>query len=391
MSPFTSLRALALAGALALAVPALASAHPAVFTQTTTIVRSGAPSPPTAADLITRTEYYIQNDGRSIILQETNGVTDTVHPAVPASGFQPAVPETVAGGGVTNFKQLPSTFRANTTLFPTKASWLGYVPAHTDVQVHATCVGPAALSDPANIAAWQNDPFYNYIPWQKTSAGIGDDPAKWIPVVKDKTGVDLGTLATVAELTTACGTLGGTYFPADAVLTTPASTASASVADAVAPVQAAKAASDQAAADASAARQAADGRTAAAQADLAAARTEITRLQLAATPLRLTLDGRRTSPTLVTQGQPVKLTGPPLQLVRVRLLVGELTARRLGLKSRVLATRAVTSGAGGALSAVLKPTAAAAAAIRRAKGALPITVDALAGQKLVAVSTVAAP
>ena len=32
----------------------------------------------------------------------------------------------------------------------------------------------------ANILAWQEDPFFNYIPWQKTSVGIGDEPAKWI-------------------------------------------------------------------------------------------------------------------------------------------------------------------------------------------------------------------
>ena len=43
------------------------------------------------------------------------------------------------------------------------------------------------LEMPANIVSWQNDPFYDYIPWQRTSANIGDNPASWIPVVKTLT------------------------------------------------------------------------------------------------------------------------------------------------------------------------------------------------------------
>src|SRR5262249_11896424 len=111
---------------------------------------------------------------------------------------------------------------------------LEYAPAQTGIQVHATCGGVAALSDPANIAqvwdrASDHDPFYNYIPWQKDSAGLGDNPSQWIGVVKSVTGVDLST---VSDLAGACTALGGTYHPPD----TKSVTASAAIADAVAPL-----------------------------------------------------------------------------------------------------------------------------------------------------------
>ena len=108
-----------------------------------------------------------------------------------------------------------------------------YAPAQTGVQAHATCAGVAGLTSSANILGWQGaDPFYNYIPWQKTTANLGDDPSKWIPVVKTATGVDLSTLSTVTEFTNACTGLGGAYKAAD----TPSAIANALVAAAVLPL-----------------------------------------------------------------------------------------------------------------------------------------------------------
>src|SRR6202000_2862793 len=109
--------------------------------------------------------------------RETNGVGPHV------------VGGTVVGGGLLNLtKVLPGSYRADMSALQK----LAYLPAQTGVQLHATCSGVAALEDPTNIwAAWSrsdNDPFYNYIPWQRTSAGFGDDPSKWIAVVKNVAG-----------------------------------------------------------------------------------------------------------------------------------------------------------------------------------------------------------
>src|SRR5262249_1819398 len=130
------------------------------------------------------------------------------------------------GGGMLNLsKVLPSAYRAAMTV----TQKLAYGPAQTGIQVHATCGGVAALTDPTNIAqvwdrASDHDPFYNYIPWQKESAGLGDNPSQWIGVVKNVTGVDLPPVSDVAA---ACTGLGGPYPPAD----TRSATASAAIAD----------------------------------------------------------------------------------------------------------------------------------------------------------------
>ncbi|WP_354700160.1 hypothetical protein DSM112329_00424 [Paraconexibacter sp. AEG42_29] len=363
----------ALAAAV-LAVPAAASAHPGIFTLDAKIVRPGAPTPPTVADAITQRQYAILNDGYVTVLRESNGITDTAKAAVPASGNEPAQPATVAGGGMLNYKLLPGAIRANTAAFPDKASWLAYLPARSDVQAHATCANVPALESTPNILAWQNDPFYRYIPWQKTSAGIADEPAKWIPVVKTATGVDLSTLTSVDDFTKACTALGGTYAPADATVTLPPNASSASIADAVAPVTAAKVAAEAAA-------DAANARAAAAETARAAAVADVQRLQLAATPLRLTLTAPPTLKTLPTAGVPVRVTGAPLTVVRVRLLTTDAKAKALKLKSRVFATATVTLDATGASARTLKPTAAAGRAIQRGKGSLALTVDAVAGDR----------
>src|SRR5262249_46915590 len=148
--------------------------------------------PANSDDMALQVQGAIANDGYATGIRETNGV---------------------ATGGMINYKMLPTVFRATMS----KLEMVNYPQAQTGFQAHATCQGVAALANPANIVAWQDDPYFNYIPWQKTSAGVGgdDDPTRWIAVVQAATGINLGTVNTAAEFTAACASLGGTYAPAD--------------------------------------------------------------------------------------------------------------------------------------------------------------------------------
>ncbi len=208
----TSLRMAGLAAALALAVPAAASAHPGIYTVTQKVAGAGIVFP-NAAGLTDRTQYVVANDGYAVGFTETAG-----------SGTQ---------GGMLNYKTMPTTYRADMTPEEKRT----YAPAQTLLQPHATCedvpaLDPTTVSGGANILAWQllpgttnntalppvavPDPYFNYIPWQKTGVTIGADtnllgenPAFWIPVVQAATGVDLSTLTTEAQFTTACKALNG--------------------------------------------------------------------------------------------------------------------------------------------------------------------------------------
>ena len=51
---------------------------------------------------------------------------------------------------------------------------------------------------------WQDDPFYNYIPWQRTSVGIGDEPAKWIASSRSPPASTCAALNTRGEAEAAC-------------------------------------------------------------------------------------------------------------------------------------------------------------------------------------------
>lgn len=213
--------ALAVLVALALAIPASASAHPGVYTVTAKVATPGVTfaTDPTGAGLGEQTQYAIANDGWAKGFAETNGLT--------------------SGGGMINYKSMPGGYRNGTSATPattpmTPEEKRAYVPAQTNVQAHATC-DLASLKTGAAILAWQGaDPFFNYVPWQKDSAGLGDEPSEWIPVVQGITGVDLAALSTEAEFKTACEGKGGTYYKAD----TPSVIDAAAIAAAVEPVQA---------------------------------------------------------------------------------------------------------------------------------------------------------
>ena len=201
----------------ALAVPAGALSHGSVFETTAKTIAPGDTAPIPFGDLVDQTQYVVTNHGYTMVLRESNGALDH---------------------GMINFKVLPRRLPEPAGLRArgrgTRTRLLS--EGDTAVQPHATCRGGTGLGE-AQILAWQGaDPFYNYVPWQKTAAGLQDEAevATWIGVVKTATGVDLATLNTVSDFTTACAGIGGTYTPADATVTTAAALASGTIADATA-------------------------------------------------------------------------------------------------------------------------------------------------------------
>ncbi len=215
-----------------------------------------------------------------------------------------------------------------------------------------------------------NDPFYNYVPWQKTKAGVytgdtlvagfGDDPTKWIPVVKSVTGVDLSTLSTVADFTSACQGLGGTYHPAD----TASNVTSAVVADATGPL--------------SAQVTSLTAQVGSLVPQLASLTSENAALK-AAVPakraLALTLTGRKLDPSAVT----TMVTGVAGQAVTVKLTLGSAVAKALRLKSATLATRTARINIQGAALISLAAKHSVLKALGKSKGSLTATVTAVSG------------
>jgi hypothetical protein len=369
------LRAAGALAALALAaLPAAASAHPGVYTLTATTAPAGV-TYPTTAGLGSETQYAIANDGWALGLRETNGLAGS--------------------GGMINYKTMPGTWRVGMT----SAQKLHFPAAQTGVQAHATCQGVAALQDDATVLAWQSaDPFYAYIPWQKTSASLGDVPDKWIPVVKAATGVDLSTLTTVGDFTAACAGLGGTYVPADVS----SNISSANVAAATAPLNAqiatlqsqlgtalakitrlegdnatlaaGKAASDQAAASAANGQAAADGR---------ATEAEAARLAQAGRPLTMKLATR----SFPADRAVAMVTGPAGTTVTVTGQIRVGPAATLGLSSRVVARATTTIDASGAALVTLRPSKLAVRALRaHGAAATPVTVIADSGASIATAS-----
>ncbi len=182
---------------------------------------------PTGATLQdTPQQALIANDGYATLWTESNGLTDH---------------------GWLNLKFAPGGFRAPMT----GLEWITYGNIQTGIQTHATCQNVPALNTNANAQAVQHnfgvnaagDPFWNYVPWQKTIVPVGgEDPTKWTDVVKTATngvmgapagGVDFATLTSVADFRTACENMAGIYVPAD---TQGGNQASAMIADAVAPL-----------------------------------------------------------------------------------------------------------------------------------------------------------
>jgi hypothetical protein len=226
----------------------------------------------------------------------------------------------VSGQGVVDHDLLPPDYRA--LLSPERR----LAEATTGAQLHATC-DASALTDTASVLSWQtvdaaDGPTYGYIPFQRTSAGIGDDPADWIGHVRTLTGVNL---AKVTDAAAACEAIGGNYRPADTVISGAAER----------------------------------------RADTLAA----TLRKLRARPLTLTLAQRRFAPSAT-----VMVTGRAKSSADVRLRISAKEQRRLGLGSRTLASKAVRIGSTGAALLTVTPTAAARRAVDRANRAVPVKV-----------------
>ena len=320
----------------ALVGPAAAFAHPGVYT-VDQAVRSGSCSYPDASCLTTRTQYDVANDGWALSFTEDNGLT-------------------TPGGGMINYKAMPSGWRTPMTSEDKRT----YSDAKTALQAHATCTLPAL--DSAATLAWQgSDPFFDYIPWQSKSAGIGDDPAKWIPVVKQKTGVDLTGMAD-DHAKAACATLAGSdtaYHKAD----TPATVADALLASVTSPLQSQVSQLQNQVGVLQAGKAASDA---------AAAAAETARLALANRPLELTLSAKKFD-------LPVAMvTGAAGTAVTVKVLLSSANAKELKL-SRAIATKKTTLGAQGAELLALSLTKRAAKAIARHGHAMKVTVKAAGG------------
>ncbi|MEA2223823.1 MAG: hypothetical protein QOH83_2199 [Solirubrobacteraceae bacterium] len=352
--------------AAALALPAAASAHPSVYVTSAPADCTAPATPYTVAQLLatctTQTRYVFTNHGNTYLLRESNGKTS---------------------GGAISYAHRPAALAAasdfNVFALPPKG------PA-TGAQPHATC-DVAALNTPAVIRSWQGvDPFYAYVPFQRTAAGVDDNAATWLPLVQAATGVNLAAVAdTDAAREAACEALPGasasSYAPADATQNTLASWSSGQVHLATAPLEEELARKDaQIASLGAGAALGASGTGGAQQID--ALQAEIAALKLDLRPLKLTLPSTIPSPGgFAGKGIALRLAGPAKRTVRVRALIGAPQARKLGLRSRVLASRGVALGAGGSAAFTLKPATAAAVRLRKAKGSLVLAVDAATGDR----------
>jgi hypothetical protein len=84
---------------------------------------------------------------------------------------------------------------------------------------------------------------------------------------------------------------------------------------------------------------------------------------------------------LAVHGLALRLEGPASRATSVRLLIAAVQAKKLKLRSRVIAAQSVSTGADGSASFVLRPAAPAAAALRRQSGRLALLAEATTGDR----------
>ncbi len=358
---------------VAAAVPAAAAAHPSVWQSTALVNCTAAPNPPTSPADVTcasQARYAFTNHASTYVLRESNGKTTA---------------------GAINYQRAPSLLR-NAPGFDVLAS-----DAVTGAHPHATCDIPA-LTNAATVRSWQGtDPFYAYVPFQRTTVGVDDDPADWLPVVQAQTGLDL-TAIPDSGLEAACEGLPGatpsSFVPADATQTSFTALAAHTIALEKAPLEASVATLGQQLSSLGGSRDSesarADGaaaQTRDVQAAYDAAVAEVATLRSALRPLRLALPATIPSvAALARDGIALTLSGPANRTVAARLKISAENAKRLRLRSRILASRGVALGPDGAASFVLEPAGTAAAGLGRARGPLEIAVDATSGDRFQMVS-----
>ena len=349
----------------ALAVPTAASAHGTVYTHTAKVVVGPTP-PPNQGGLEDQVRYVVTNHGFTYVLRETNGITDS---------------------GMVDYSQLPSAYRNQPGFEPGPAGTRTRLLSEGDsgAQPHATCDVPELMAEPA-ILAWQGeDPFYNYVPFQKGMAGLEDDPALWHAVVEDETGVDLSGVED-ADLETVCEALpgadAGSFRPADETQTAAASLASGTIAEATAPLEAQVGTLQAALTAAQQARDTAQGALATAQASLATANAELARVMPLARRFSVALPtAQMKARSLANDGARVSIAGPPLKTVSLRLTVSKAVAKRLGLSSGLLARRTASIEADGSSQVTLKPKRAVARKLRAMRGSARLTLAASGGDR----------
>lgn len=349
--------------AAALALPAVADAHPSVYKSEAKTYTGTYPG----GTLDTVTRYAVTNHGFTQVLTETNGVEGK--------------------GGVVGFNLVPGgTYRA------AKSTAEILDEGGTGVQAHATCTGgTSALDGLAQVAGWQGgnqpapttqQPFFNYVPFQVTSAGLADEPEDWIPTLL-AAGFTTADFASAASAQAACAAKGGTYVPADTVTTTSAALSEGLTEPLEAEVQgleADKAALSGEIAGLKTQGASLSGQLASAQAELASARGQVASLLLAATPIKLAV-GSTKARTVAASGQTVGVTAAPLKAVTVKLTISDAQARKLKLASTLLGRKTVTTAADGTASVKVKVSKAAAKALRAAKGTVSTTVEATSGDR----------
>lgn len=386
----THLRHLGVAAAIAaaaLAVPAAAAAHPTVYP---TIAKRYVGTPPTGT-LEEFTRYVVINHGNTIVLTESNNLTTN---------------------GVIGFNLVPSGAYRNSLK-------TGEIVAagSTGAQAHATCMGgDADLGSLAKVAAWQGgiddepptatQPFWNYVPFQTTSAGLDDNPTAWAPILT-AAGFNLNDLATPAGAQTACQAKGGTYRAADTIASTAASLATglttplqaqittltednAELTEANTTLTAEKAALTEAngTLQAEVDRLSTENATlqttvfqtspltsqvTALTQSLSAANTQIASLTAKLQPIKVTLSD------VTASGAKVAVTGQPSSPISVQLLVTEAQARKLKLKSTVLAKKSATTAADGTANLTFKLNKATQRALKSFTGSF--TAEAVSGDR----------
>jgi hypothetical protein len=369
------LRALGAVIAVAgLALPAAASAHPTVYTGEAVIDLDPDPGEFTAG---TQARYTVTNHNNTFVLRETNGVDTDDH------------------RGVMSYALLPADRRA--ILDQTEE-----LATSTGAQAHHTCDVPALTAESA-VLGWQDgDPFYNYVPFQKVRAGeqdpqfatqvrgLDDTPSNWIGDVQTLTGVDLTQVSddpteAATQLEALCEALPGatqdSFVPADRIQTSARALQLAMLEpleEEVGELNSAVAAANQAKTAAERARDAAQGALAAANAQLATVMPQLRTFEITLP----TANAKARS--VASNGTTVQLAGPPLRAATVRLTIPQARAGKLGLRSGLLARATATIGADGTAEVLLKPKRSVASKLRRLRGTVRVTVDAVAGDRAAA-------
>jgi hypothetical protein len=308
-----------------LALPASAFAHGSVYESTSKV----------GANLDDETRYVITNHGFTYVLTEDNGLTGTQ--------------------GMIGYNLIPSAWRTGKS----KAQILA--AGGTGAQPHALCTGVPALEDEAAVLGWQGaDPFYNYVPFQSTSAGLEDAPSAWLPTLT-AAGFDVSKLGTPAGDEAECEKVpGATYVRADKTATTTASLAAGSVEPLEEEITALKASTATL-----------STQITSLSAELAGAKAAIATLTFAARPMTLTVAGKLKTGAIAT------LSGPPLRAVTVTLSVSAADAKKLKLKSTVIGKQTASTAADGTAKVTVKPVKA----VRGLKRSLKVTAQAVSGDR----------